>query len=558
MYSLLLKELIFVFYLTENSSKIHIQNTDQSRNILHERLVSNKTLQFATLNVCGLKTRSKYPDFVDFCNKYDFLCFTETKIEETEVISIPEFISFSQSRRQKFARRSGGISVYVKQNIKHFMNIPSESDYVLWFSINKSLTNTEEDLIFGIVYIPPENSRFLINYELMTLEIEITETCSKYKCVVLTGDFNTRTSNLPDYMSPDTVLADFFDFDSQTERFFNPDSELTNYSVARDRKSKDTKTNNNHGYKKLDICKNNNLFLVNGRIDCDKAVGNYTFRNISVLDYCIVSLKMFEFYQDFEVVETDPLFSDGHCLLRSILQFDSLIPNEEKPQICTSKPKWKPEYKNDFIQHMDCIKINTLLQTLENTNINKDTINNVINQIGEIFENATRKTCPKPKRWNKPINKSDNKAWFGSHCKVARRKYHTAKKKYNKNKTGENKRLLNLLSKEYKRIMNRYINKYNHGKEQKLREMHSKSPKQYWQFFNNIKGKSNTKTPSVEVFYEYFEKLNQNDSSHSQDGLDDLDFQDEEDLLNSKLTESEILTAISMLKTENHQEKIVF
>ena len=60
---------------------------------------------------------------------------------------------------------------------------------------------------------------------------------------------------------------------------------------------------------------------------------------------------------------------------------------------------------------------------------------------------------------------SDNNAWFGSHCKIARRKYHEAKKKYNKNKTAENKRLLNLLSKEYKCTMNRYINKCNHGKE---------------------------------------------------------------------------------------------
>ena len=83
---------------------------------------------------------------------------------------------------------------------------------------------------------------------------------------------------------------------------------------------------------------------------------------------------------------------------------------EEYTQIFSSKPKWKPEYKNDFIQHIDCIKINSLLQTLENTNINKDTINNVTNQIGEIFENATSKAFPKHKRWNKPINKSDNKA----------------------------------------------------------------------------------------------------------------------------------------------------
>ena len=161
------------------------------------------------------------------------------------MISIPGFISFSQSRRQKFVRRSGGISVYVKENIsKYFTVIPSESDYILWFSINRSLTNTEENSIFGVVYIPPENSRFLINDELMTLEMEITETCSKHKYVVLTGDFNARLSNLPDYTPRDTFLSDLFDFDSQTEHFFNPVSELANYSVTCDRTSKDTKTNN--------------------------------------------------------------------------------------------------------------------------------------------------------------------------------------------------------------------------------------------------------------------------------------------------------------------------
>ena len=81
---------------------------------------------------------------------------------------------------------------------------------------------------------------------------------------------------------------------------------------------------------------------------------------------------MFEFYQDFEVVEMDPLFSDGHCLLRSVLRFDLFLPNEENIQIGPPyKPKWKPEYCNDFIQHIDCTKINYLLTTWENTDISK-------------------------------------------------------------------------------------------------------------------------------------------------------------------------------------------
>ena len=154
---------------------------------------------------------------------------------------------------------------------------------------------------------------------------------------------------------------------------------------------------------------NNNLFLVNGRIGCDENAGNFTYRNASVLDYSIFSLEMFEFYQDFEVVVIDPLFSDGHCLLRSVLRFDLFLPNEENIQSPPIKPNWKPEYCNDFIQHIDCTKINSLLTTWENTDISKETINFVTNQIGQIFENATSKAFPKPKHCSRPKNKQGNK-----------------------------------------------------------------------------------------------------------------------------------------------------
>ena len=188
-----------------------------------------------------------------------------------------------------------------------------------------------------------------------------------------------------------------------------------------------------------------------------------------------------------------------------------------------------------------------MLTTLENTDISKDTINFVTNQIGQIFENATSKAFPKPKHYSRPKNKQGNKPWFGSHCKIARRKYHYAKKNYNKNKSSENKRLLNSFSKEYKRTMNRYMNRYNFDREKKLREMHSKSPKQYWQFLNSVKDKSNTKSPPAQAFYDYFKNLNENDLASTNDDQNDMDIQDDNDLLNSKITESEILISISSL-----------
>ena len=120
--------------VTLNSKTIEIksQQTSLMDNTACERSAQTKQLQIATLNVCGLKTRSQYPEFIELCNNYDLLCFSETKTEQTDVISIPGFIMFNQCRRQKFERRSGGISVYVKENIsKYFICINTESDCIL-------------------------------------------------------------------------------------------------------------------------------------------------------------------------------------------------------------------------------------------------------------------------------------------------------------------------------------------------------------------------------------------------------------------------------------------
>ncbi|MCG7878877.1 MAG: hypothetical protein N0C90_21475, partial [Candidatus Thiodiazotropha endolucinida] len=269
----------------------------------------------------------------------------------------------------------------MKEDIsKYFSFISTESDYILWFSLNKSFANTNEDIIFGAVYVPPENSRFLINDELMILEMEITQMCSKYNHVVLTGDFNGRTSNACDYLPSDTFIADLFDFDSETETFFNPVFKLDKFSVPRDRRSKDTKINNT-GYKLLEICKNNNLFIVNGRLGRDRQIGNFSFRNTSVIDYCIISSDMFELYQDFEIIEMDPLFSDGHCLLRSVLKFSSNLSQEEPLQQMPSKRKWQPDKLEDFTHNIDCTKIRSLQHILQNNSLSKETINYVTGQI---------------------------------------------------------------------------------------------------------------------------------------------------------------------------------
>ena len=154
--------------------------------------------------------------------KYDLLIFSESKISEIDIISFSGYCSLSQPRKQTHIRRSGGISVYFKEELSKSINkIDTESDYILWLEIDKTICSTDQNIIIGAVYIPPENSNYFNDDEFSNLEAEIMSVCSSHKYVLLAGDFNARTSELRDFTENDEFLADIFDFDSETCNFFS-------------------------------------------------------------------------------------------------------------------------------------------------------------------------------------------------------------------------------------------------------------------------------------------------------------------------------------------------
>ena len=148
-----------------------------------------------------------------------------------DIISFPGYTSFTQTRKQRFCRKSGGISVYSKITFSKYIKlIDTDSDYILWLEIDKNLMNLDENLILGTVYLPPENSNFYNDEEFLTIENEIMSFCSKHKHAMLSGDFNARTSEMRDYTERDDFLADMFNFDEETSEFFFPAGRL-NYSI---------------------------------------------------------------------------------------------------------------------------------------------------------------------------------------------------------------------------------------------------------------------------------------------------------------------------------------
>ena len=64
-----------------------------------------------------------------------------------------------KNRKQKTARKFGGIAILIKNEISKFVSaVESECEYVLWFTLSKTFYGTVDDVLFGAVYIPSDNS----------------------------------------------------------------------------------------------------------------------------------------------------------------------------------------------------------------------------------------------------------------------------------------------------------------------------------------------------------------------------------------------------------------
>ena len=61
-----------------------------------------------------------------------------------------------------------------------------------------------------------------------------------------------------------------------------------------------------------------------------------TFRNTSVIDYAIVTTKCFNLLHDFEIIDLDRVFSDGHRLLQLDLKINCKL---ETPRSCNTSKK---------------------------------------------------------------------------------------------------------------------------------------------------------------------------------------------------------------------------
>ena len=226
--------------------------------------------------------------------------------------------------------------------------------------------------------------------------------------------------------------------------------------IPLERKNADI-TVNAYGYRLLEFCKNNNIFILNGRFNHDSS--KLTCKNCSTVDYVLSTAFNFEIISSFHIADFDPLFSDAHCPLS--LTTDTQKMNKDKNyrgKKSTNIPEirlWDNEKCGLFVQNINLeviTEIDSLLDSIiANSDVQAHDINIVVGCIEELFISNSEMTFGVK---NKPtaINKcrSGKKQWFNGECNIARNKYHKIRKMYNKYKTTHYKSLLKQVSKAYK------------------------------------------------------------------------------------------------------------
>ena len=185
-------------------------------------------------------------------------------LDEFDTINLPGYVFYSKPRKDTGSRKSGGLGLFVKSSISpHIDEINSLSDYLLTVKLSKTFFSLNQDVFICIVYVPPEGSKYHDTAKLYCLEDDISNFCQNNKYVILAGDWNARIGNMKDYFNHDNFIMSQVDIPSYE---MNADifKTLETHNIQLNRVSQDKKTIA-LGFTLLDICKNNDLFVLNGQ-----------------------------------------------------------------------------------------------------------------------------------------------------------------------------------------------------------------------------------------------------------------------------------------------------
>ncbi|CAG2200463.1 unnamed protein product [Mytilus edulis] len=304
-------------------------------------------------------------------------------------------------------------------------------------------------IVLTRTYATPEGSKYSSVDAFTEIENEFLHLSEPNLKNVLIGDFNAKTSTLPDYVIPDQHLLEILNTDdTQTMHYFSDYNGLLTNNISMQRYSKCACRPNTYGHRLQELCKKMNMYIANSRIGNDKTVGKITCNDVSVVDYLILSSDLFQMTKNFEVEEFNPILSDVHCNLKFTLESQPYTNINNVKTVEKQVIKWNNNKQDKFVKFVKEKKsegirdIETILDKLidRNDTVQQNDIDTAMNKICEIF-NSSSISVFGTKCKNQKYAKHNEKPWYKRGCKSKRNLFHQARQRYGNLKSKENKKL---------------------------------------------------------------------------------------------------------------------
>ena len=126
---------------------------------------------------------------------------------------------------------------------------------------------------------------------------------------------------------------------------------------------------NFYRHKLSELCKYNNIFLLNGRLGTDKTLPKTTYKDRSTIDYFIASVYNFPFIHSFEVFDFESLYSYAHCAVMLSINILSSPMDIGQPHVnnYNRKPRlWNDKKYHLFAENINDNELLTIKACLEN------------------------------------------------------------------------------------------------------------------------------------------------------------------------------------------------
>ena len=134
---------------------------------------------------------------------------------------------------------------------------------------------------------------------------------------------------------------------------------------------------NNYGYRLIDFCCDNSIYIMNDRTEGNSSEQN-TCKNVSTVDYFFMSPSSFKYVYMLNVLDFCELFSDVHCAVSMVLNDSSS--NNNRSHLEKTK-LWDEGRKDLFVENSDGAKLYNILSNIYDIENSQDVSQSDVNGI---------------------------------------------------------------------------------------------------------------------------------------------------------------------------------